>query len=380
MVDKLKQTEERNQNKIDSIQILLIILSIVMLTYSIIYLLNYYSENDILSHFPTNLKSKNTKVLNPNEIGDSIGGILNPIIGITGSILTFLAFYIQYKANREQRDFFYIGLNREKQKRIDEDNVLINQEKKNHITNIKILKSLVHSMLNNYKSTADKIEVFLIKQESKPLAINLFKFSTNASYEYFKKLDFKNLYDSIVYSFQDKDEEWETDFIEALNILDFYEKLLVEMQITYRNNSQTKAETLNKVGEYLDKEIGNVLVDTELRDFDGVNDYLANVHNRNPDNTPIMPDDEFKGVDFEELQNKFLNKYLKNLQSAYNIRNAEKYKNQLDIFSLLNKKIGGEKFQSINYTIHLRDVYEKNFVDPNNFEKIENFMNRININ
>lgn len=38
----------------------------------------------------------------PNEIGDAIGGITSPIIGIGGIILTFCAFYIQYKFNREQ--------------------------------------------------------------------------------------------------------------------------------------------------------------------------------------------------------------------------------------------------------------------------------------
>lgn len=37
-----------------------------------------------------------------NEIGDAVGGIASPIIGIGGIILTFLAFYIQYKFNLEQ--------------------------------------------------------------------------------------------------------------------------------------------------------------------------------------------------------------------------------------------------------------------------------------
>src|SRR5690554_2913350 len=37
-----------------------------------------------------------------NEIGDAVGGIASPIIGIGGIILTFLAFYIQYQFNQEQ--------------------------------------------------------------------------------------------------------------------------------------------------------------------------------------------------------------------------------------------------------------------------------------
>lgn len=37
-----------------------------------------------------------------NEIGDAVGGITNPIIGIGGIILTFIAFYVQYQFNKDQ--------------------------------------------------------------------------------------------------------------------------------------------------------------------------------------------------------------------------------------------------------------------------------------
>lgn len=39
-------------------------------------------------------------------IGDTINGIAGPFIALAGAILTFLAFYIQYKANLEQRNQF----------------------------------------------------------------------------------------------------------------------------------------------------------------------------------------------------------------------------------------------------------------------------------
>src|SRR5690554_2410606 len=37
-----------------------------------------------------------------NELGDAFGGLTNPVIAFFGVIVTFLAFYIQYKFNREQ--------------------------------------------------------------------------------------------------------------------------------------------------------------------------------------------------------------------------------------------------------------------------------------
>ncbi|WP_308990807.1 putative phage abortive infection protein [Mariniflexile litorale] len=91
--------------KNDYTLILLISISIILLGYSAIYLINYYSNNNILIYFPESVSSDGKK-LNPNEIGDTIGGILNPIIGFTASILTFLAFYIQFKANKQQKELF----------------------------------------------------------------------------------------------------------------------------------------------------------------------------------------------------------------------------------------------------------------------------------
>lgn len=37
------------------------------------------------------------------QIGDTIGGTMSPFVGILAAILTFMAFWIQYQANEEQR-------------------------------------------------------------------------------------------------------------------------------------------------------------------------------------------------------------------------------------------------------------------------------------
>lgn len=38
------------------------------------------------------------------EIGDTIGGIMGPFVAIAAAILTFLAFWVQFKANQQQRN------------------------------------------------------------------------------------------------------------------------------------------------------------------------------------------------------------------------------------------------------------------------------------
>ncbi len=49
------------------------------------------------------------------QIGDTIGGIMNPFIALAGVVLTYLAFYMQYKANQYQRAQFNIQLDKEKE-------------------------------------------------------------------------------------------------------------------------------------------------------------------------------------------------------------------------------------------------------------------------
>lgn len=41
---------------------------------------------------------------NTGEVGDTIGGIMGPFVAIAAAILTFLAFWVQFKANEQQRN------------------------------------------------------------------------------------------------------------------------------------------------------------------------------------------------------------------------------------------------------------------------------------
>lgn len=80
------------------------------------------------------------------EIGDTLGGVMNPFIAISGVLLTFLAFYIQFRANRLQRKMFRLEL--------DEQKI---QFKKNQIEN------QFYEMLRLHKENVNEIEVSTIK-------------------------------------------------------------------------------------------------------------------------------------------------------------------------------------------------------------------------
>lgn len=69
--------------------------------------------------------SKDFDFTQTGAIGDTIGGLMNPFIALAGVIVTGLAFYIQYKANLQQRELFELEQKENKsqlQKQIDNQN------------------------------------------------------------------------------------------------------------------------------------------------------------------------------------------------------------------------------------------------------------------
>lgn len=62
-----------------------------------------------VDHFLDNpVSDENGKIEYLGTIGDLIGGLLNPAIAVPATLLTFLAFWVQYKANEEVRKQFDI--------------------------------------------------------------------------------------------------------------------------------------------------------------------------------------------------------------------------------------------------------------------------------
>lgn len=58
----------------------------------------------IICYFPALFtESGRLDFRNTGQIGDTIGGIMGPFVAIAAAILTFLAFWVQFKANEQQR-------------------------------------------------------------------------------------------------------------------------------------------------------------------------------------------------------------------------------------------------------------------------------------
>lgn len=355
------------EKKINLITLFLITISSFLLIYILIYILNYYSNNDILLSYPSEFNYQN-KLLTPNEIGDSIGGILNPIIGFTAAILTFLAFYMQYEANKDQRSIYFKNIRREDNDKVEE-----------HRVNLRIFKNLVISMLDFYNSSGESIKKFVDEEIQSPLSMNIPKFTTNNSYEIFKSLDFKQIYASVVYNFKNSEDDWEEEFIEVLVILDFYEKLIADIKENFKIQNQKKYSLIAEVGDNINLQMNDIFPNDIVNNLDGLIDYMAIIYNKNPDNTSVIPDAEFSFPDINKLYSIFFPKFITALLAEYrkNDENQNEYKRFLDIFNHYYKKLGGEKAQAENYARDLSENYFLYFADNTNVNKILEFLAKI---
>ena len=90
----------------DSITISLLVLA------GILFVFSFFAP----ALFVKTASNPNLDFSKTGEIGDTIGGIMNPFIALVAVVLTFLAFYMQIKANQIQRKIFYDGVKEEKAK------------------------------------------------------------------------------------------------------------------------------------------------------------------------------------------------------------------------------------------------------------------------
>jgi hypothetical protein len=87
--------------------IILAVIGVLLLIYCSKYLIGFYINTDCVldSH---QYKISNKQILDANEFGDYFGGVMNPLIGLTAAFITFLAFYIQFVANKQITNQFKI--------------------------------------------------------------------------------------------------------------------------------------------------------------------------------------------------------------------------------------------------------------------------------
>tara|TARA_R110000868_G_scaffold180645_2_gene421296 strand:- start:1445 stop:2596 length:1152 start_codon:yes stop_codon:yes gene_type:complete len=200
-------------------------------------------------------------------IGDTLGGIMNPFIALVGILLTFLAFYMQIKANQIQKQLFLDGLKAEKKK---EDDL----EKRDALYKLSLLNSDLEIILKDITDKASKIKEYYEKERIKPYDANLLFRTPSKKYTRILDLDRLSIYKGFKL-FLSGDEKWLKTFNNLYNTLDYLPMFFEEVYKIYDNHSATKLEKKTKITELLLEfnKMGSQLLTAYKMEKNGV-DYL----------------------------------------------------------------------------------------------------------
>lgn len=354
----------------------LVFVSLILLTYNFVYLFNYYTRSDIFLHTPNIVDSDKAK-LDPNEIGDSIGGILNPLIGFTACILTFLAFYIQYRANNMQREIFNIELENEKTKSTEKEKKKEHEIAEEHKTNVRLMYVLFVTIHQYYRETGANIKSFIDLEKNRSLELNQYTIAINRSYETFQKLDIAQIFKSVIFHFKGSKLDWETDFINTLNIFDFYNVLVEDMKVKFESHRDLKIKSFSSIGRRLQIVLEQLLEFKEVRELKSVERFSEIVfgfkkgdNNFSLDNIPV--------TSYENLYNEFIPEFYKELSSLNLKTPFNSYNEHLKAIKDINTDLANEKVRVLLFLKNIDKQYLEFFL-PNNksFKLIEDFIEKI---
>ncbi|MCJ8166799.1 hypothetical protein MKJ04_18280 [Pontibacter sp. E15-1] len=164
------------------------------------------------------------------QIGDTIGGIVNPFIALAGVLLTFLAFYMQIKANQIQITQFNQGLIKEKELRL-----LI--EKKDYFNKLTLLKVDLADIESDIKSKAENLKKYFESEKKSPFQRNLFIKSPLKNYSRILEIDRLSIFNGFSL-FLSHRERWIKEFSKLYNILDFLPELFQDLYNKYDHHSK----------------------------------------------------------------------------------------------------------------------------------------------
>tara|TARA_B100000780_G_scaffold270958_1_gene231344 strand:- start:979 stop:2121 length:1143 start_codon:yes stop_codon:yes gene_type:complete len=172
---------------------------------------------------------------NTGQIGDTIGGILNPFIALVGVLLTFLAFYMQIKANEIQISQFEQSFNSEKQNRI-------NNKKQDSLNKLSLLNADLLMIITDIKSKAENIKKYSSNLIEKPFLNNSLTRSPYRNYSRTLEIDRLGIFEGYKLFLSHKD-KWITDFSNLYNLIDFLPELFSEI---YQKSQKHDVEIFNE--------------------------------------------------------------------------------------------------------------------------------------
>lgn len=143
------------------------------------------------------------------QIGDTLGGIMNPFIAIVGVMMTFLAFYMQIKANKIQRDQFL--------KSLEKNNI---DEKIDCYYKLQLINIDINNTIKDINQRMENIQAFLEQQKEDPFQNSKVYRGTLKHYDRIAALERLSIYKGFRI-FLSSNNDWIKQFNDLYSILDY---------------------------------------------------------------------------------------------------------------------------------------------------------------
>lgn len=212
----------------DSITIILLIVSglIIIFAFFSPYIFTQYSNG--------------IDFTNTGQIGDTIGGIVSPFIALSGIILTFLAFYMQIKANQIQVRNFNESIENEKK-------IKLYNDKYNSFNFISLFVTDLEYIINDIKNKGERIKEYIDLESSNDLAVNTLFRTPSIHYSKILEIDKLEIYKGFNFFVENDALEKLTIYNKLYNILNFLPEFFKSIYDNHDNYSQELLSIKNSI-------------------------------------------------------------------------------------------------------------------------------------
>ncbi|AYM99897.1 hypothetical protein [Chryseobacterium sp. 3008163] len=267
-------------------------LTITLLCISGVIILFSFISPYIFTQFTSSIDFTDT-----GQIGDTFGGIINPFIALSGIILTFLAFYMQIKANQIQVEQFNQTIKNEKDLRLYNDRY-------NSYHHISLLLTDLEYIINDINEKNIKIKEFIELESQDNLVVNTLFRTPSTHYSKILNIDRLEIYKGFSFFIEyDKEEQLKT-YNTLYNLLNFIPEFFKSIYDNYEKYSSNFINT-----KYIIRNDLNILLDDASQ--------IINLHYNQ---SKLSPKSELDYLEKPEVQicNGLIKRYYEIIDESYN--------------------------------------------------------------
>lgn len=221
------------------------------------------------------------------SIGDTLSGIMNPFIALAGILLTFLAFYMQIKANKLQIDLFIKGIAADKKK-------IKAAEQLDSYHKLMLLIEDLNAISDDISHKAERIKEYITSEREGGYYTHVLRRTANRNYSRILEIDRLSIFKAYKFFMADN-ESWRKDFSNMYNLLEFLPNQFDQIYAIADHHSndihQMKLRVISEMEAFIEKCLGLV---TQYRSQFTADSYLIRPASRLCNGTVIAYNDVIK--------------------------------------------------------------------------------------